>query len=109
MSLRLRLVLVAMRCLARPLWARPRDPGGARRDFNLLTRLLRVPPFLRHLVDHGAVPLHWVSVRRRRDDWVILYLHGGRYVAGSPLTHIGLAGCPAGVSSGPRASRPCRI
>ena len=64
----------------------------ARRDFNLLTRLLREPPYLLHLVDHGAVPLHWVSVRRRRDDWVILYLHGGGYVAGSPLTHIGLAG-----------------
>ena len=92
MSLRLRLVLVAMRCLARPLLARTRDPVRARRDFNLLTRLLREPPYLLHLVDHGAVPLHWVSVRRRRDDWVILYLHGGGYVAGSPLTHIGLAG-----------------
>ena len=105
----LRLFLVAMRCLARPLLARTREPVRARQDFNLLSRLLRVPPYLLHLVDHGAVPLHWGPVRRRQDDWAILYLHGGGNVAGSPLTHIGLTSCPAGVSSGPRASGPCRI
>lgn len=92
MSVRLRLLTWVMRWVVRPTLRRTPGPDKARRDFNSMARLLRVPPYLLHLVDPGTVPLHWVSVRRKRSDWVILYLHGGGYVAGNPFTHIGLAG-----------------
>lgn len=109
MSLRLRALVFAARYLARPVLARTRQPEQARRDFNLVSRLLRVPPFLLHLVDPGPVPLHWVSVRRRSTDWVILYFHGGGYVAGSPVTHIGLAGRIAKLTCLPVAAPDYRL
>jgi monoterpene epsilon-lactone hydrolase len=92
MSVRLRLLTRVLRWVVRPALRWTPGPDRARRNFNRAARLLRVPPYLLHLVESGMVPLHWVSVRRRRDDWVVLYLHGGGYVAGSPVTHIGLAG-----------------
>lgn len=90
MSLRLRITTLAMRWVAKPLLARVKDPFKARRDFSFLCRALRVPPYVLHLIDHGPVSLNWISVKRQRADWVILYLHGGGYIAGSPLTHLGL-------------------
>ena len=92
MSVRLSLLTQVMRWLARPVLRRVSGPETARRRFNRAARLLRVPPYLVHLVDLGPVPLHWISVRRQRCDWVILYLHGGGYVVGNPATHVGLAG-----------------
>jgi len=37
-------------------------------------------------VDAGGVPGEWVRAREARDDAVFLYLHGGGYVLGSPVT-----------------------
>ncbi len=91
MSLRLRLLTPIMRWLVRPVLARKTDIQAARRDFAFLSQFLRVPPYVLHLVDPSRVPLHWISVRRRHLDWVILYLHGGGYVVGSPVSHLGLA------------------
>ena len=90
MSLRLRLLTTVMRRLVRPLLSRVNDPGMAQRGLAVLCRFLPVPPYVLHLVDAGPVPLHWISVKRRRTDWVILYLHGGGYIAGSPTTHLAL-------------------
>ena len=90
MSLRLRLITLALRWVVKPIVARVRDPAKSKRDFAFLCRGLRVPPYVLHLVEEGPVPLHWVSVRRRRAGWVILYLHGGAYIVGSPVTHLGL-------------------
>ena len=91
MSLRLRLLIPFLRWVARPLLSRVQDPSLARRNFAFLSRFLPVPPLVLHLVDEGQVRLHWISSRRRRSDWVILYLHGGGYIAGSPHTHLALA------------------
>lgn len=91
MSLRLRLITLAMRLVVRPILARAWDPVKSRRDFARLSRWLCVPPYVLHLVDNAPVALHWISVNRRRSDWVIFYLHGGGYIAGTPLTHLGLA------------------
>lgn len=33
------------------------------------------------------VPVEWISTNYARDDAVLLYLHGGGYVVGSPLSH----------------------
>lgn len=90
MSLQLRLLTIAMRWVAKPMLARVKDPVKARWGFVILCKGLRIPPFVLHQVEVGRVPLHWISVKRRRTDWVILYLHGGGYIAGSPTTHLGL-------------------
>jgi epsilon-lactone hydrolase len=90
MSIRLRLLTFAMRWVVRPVLARTKGAAAARRGLSLLSRFFRVPPYVLHLVDTTGVTLHWISVRRRNADWVILYLHGGGYVAGNPVTHLGL-------------------
>ena len=90
MSFRLRLLNLAARWITRPLLQRTVDVDRARRDFERGARLQRLPPYLLHLVDRGPLPLHWISVRRQRLDHVILFLHGGAYLTGSPGTHLGL-------------------
>jgi phosphinothricin tripeptide acetyl hydrolase len=42
-------------------------------------------------VGAGAVPSEWISSPRAREDAVLLYLHGGGYVIGSPRSHRHLA------------------
>ncbi|PRY25551.1 alpha/beta hydrolase family protein [Aliiruegeria haliotis] len=43
-----------------------------------------------HLVTPGHPPLHWINVGPVQRDHVILYLHGGAYIARSPDTHAGM-------------------
>ncbi|MFT4570723.1 MAG: monoterpene epsilon-lactone hydrolase [Hyphomicrobiaceae bacterium] len=38
-------------------------------------------------VDGGGVPCEWVRMPETNEDRVVLYLHGGGYVIGSPTTH----------------------
>ena len=90
MSFRLRLLTLFMRSFVRPRVLQSLTPETARRDLDFAGRhLFRAPPFLLHLP--GAA-FDWVSVGRPREDRVILYLHGGAYVAGSPLSHAPLLG-----------------
>ena len=37
-------------------------------------------------VDAGGVPAEWVSAPSARDDRIMLYIHGGCYISGSPRT-----------------------
>ena len=90
MSVRLGLFNLVFRAVLKPVLTRLSDPGKVRRGFEVLCAGLPVTPYALHLADNGPVPLHWISVRRRRADWVILYLHGGGYIAGSPATHLAL-------------------
>lgn len=87
MSLRLRLAVLAMRLLGKPALSRVTDPALARRGLERLCCLLPRPPHVLHLVDRGRPVVHWISCRVRRRDAVILYFHGGGYVAGSAATH----------------------
>ncbi len=92
-SRRLRAFLAVARRIAKPALARLPGPHEARRSFERLAPWgLRRPPHLLHLADPGPPALHWISSGRCRARGVILYLHGGGYVAGSPATHAGLAG-----------------
>ena len=43
-------------------------------------------------VDAGGVPAEWVSAPGADSDFALLYLHGGGYNAGSPVSHRELAG-----------------
>ncbi len=91
MSLRLALLTTVMRWVVRPLLTRVTDVTRARRGFALICHGVRVPPYVLHLVDDGPLPLHWISARRKRADWLIFYIHGGGYIVGSAQTHLGLA------------------
>ncbi|HHL20222.1 MAG TPA: alpha/beta hydrolase [Aliiroseovarius sp.] len=93
MSLRLGLFKLSLRFAVKRRLARMRDPQEARRIFSALARyLFRAPPFSLFLP--GTLPPDtsglWISCRpsrlpvRRR---IILYVHGGGFITGSPQTH----------------------
>lgn len=96
MSLQLRLARLAARLLIRPRLARTTRPERARRDLNLGARLLRAPPFQLRLERPGR--LHHITAGPVHGNAVILWLHGGAYVAGSPCTHAAMLGSLARLS-----------
>lgn len=97
-SLRLRIVGALIRPVVRAVMSRVENPAWLRRQFERVARRqFRETPFALVLQDEfagatGAMrPALWVSsgpCARRR---VILYLHGGGYILGSPQTHRKLA------------------
>ncbi|MBS9715949.1 alpha/beta hydrolase [Pseudohalocynthiibacter aestuariivivens] len=93
MSLQLRLFNVLCRTLVKPLLRREANPKRARRSFTLLARLLfRPPPFSLFLpasykTNNGPERALWVSSGRVKTREVLLYFHGGGYIAGSTRTH----------------------
>ena len=91
-EMRLGLLITASRLLAKPLLARTATPQQARSDFARMAGFLSSPPYVLHLPGAGVLPLHQISVGKVRTDRVILYFHGGGYIAGSPDTHVGLMG-----------------
>jgi acetyl esterase/lipase len=92
-GLRLATLNLALRLIAKPRLAWVKEPEAARRDLLRAARLLARPPhfalYLPEVIEGpgGALKALHVStgpVDRRR---VILYLHGGAFVTGSPATH----------------------
>lgn len=78
------------------LWRR-RNPGrafgpdsylGVRKMIDANVARVRLPPDI-HVepVVAGGVPGEWITAPGSRADRVVLYLHGGGYVAGSPRSH----------------------
>lgn len=78
------------------LWRR-RHPGlragpdsyrSVRRLLDSAAARVNLPPDI-HVepADAGGVPGEWVTAPGSRADQVVLYLHGGGYVAGSPASH----------------------
>jgi len=87
MSLRLRLFNAVSRLLVKPLLRRQKRPNRARRDFARTARLLfRKAPFTALLPDNTQ-PGTWIWSGKPRRRQVLLYLHGGGYIVGSPATH----------------------
>lgn len=93
MGWRLGLLNLGLRLVAKPLLARAEDPLKLRRAFALLARwTLRPPPHTLMINtilrgDDGNIQALWVQCGQVRQDGVILYLHGGGYILGSPKTH----------------------
>lgn len=94
MSLRARLLTGWLRQTEKRLMARTRRPDQLRRHMERTARLfLRPPPGVRFapvaLGDELGLPINAVEVAPpgQRDGPLILYLHGGGYVFGSPRTH----------------------
>lgn len=78
------------------LAAQPHNPAATvaetRAGFEQLAQLFPLAADVRaERVDAGGVPAEWVSVPQSRAERVILYLHGGGYVIGSPNSHRELA------------------
>lgn len=93
MSLRLTLLNAGLRVVARPRLARLSDPVEARRDMVRMARLfLARPSGVTVATDaaEGAVPPLVRVAPPGAAGKLLLYFHGGGYIAGSPDTHIGL-------------------
>ena len=84
-SLRLRLIDVIARRILRPLVARVRHPHQARRDLDWATWIFLRPPARTTITRVGS--MHWISCGKCDPSSVILYFHGGGYIAGSAATH----------------------
>ena len=94
MSLRLSLLNLILRKIAKSHLRATRDPMIARREFELTARFLlagargvrseRVP------AEPPVPPLTWFQPEPAAPNAVILYFHGGGLIAGSPATHRGL-------------------
>ncbi len=96
MSLRLRLLMWVMRRFVKPGLKHIETPQNARDDFERTARrLFRVPPYALFLQenypsDTQQRPALWISCGPCATRRVILYFHGGGYIAGSPRTHRGM-------------------
>ncbi|MGB3146634.1 MAG: alpha/beta hydrolase [Paracoccaceae bacterium] len=93
MSLRLRLLNAGLRALARPRLARLTDPAVARRDLSMTARLFLARPkgvTVDRVAADGPVPPHLLLTPPGAGPGILVYFHGGGYIAGSPETHIGL-------------------
>lgn len=92
MSRRLALLNAVLRRAVRPALARTQTPERAAFEFGIGGRLMRVPWGTRVVRRPVPGPARPITVERIacgpvRDDGLILWLHGGGYVAGSPRTH----------------------
>lgn len=92
MSLALTLMGALMRPVMRRVMGRAQDPVKLRRQFEFAARhTFRDVPQALYLDSgfhsEGECPALWVSSGPVTSDRVLLYLHGGGYLAGSPETH----------------------
>ncbi len=93
MSKRLYLVNLYLRFFVRPSLAKMTEPAKARRHLERSAAMIPgLPRAARYLSDNvpgpeGLVPVEWVSCGRAERRRIILYLHGGAYLMGSPQTH----------------------
>jgi len=93
MSVRLSIANFYLRRFVRPALARIAEPEKARHHLERSAALVPgVPREARYLSDSitgpgGAIPVEWVSCGRADRRRIVLYLHGGAYIMGSPKTH----------------------
>ncbi|WP_284162654.1 alpha/beta hydrolase [Frigidibacter sp. SD6-1] len=87
MSLRLRLATLGARWFVRPWLSSTATPARARRDLEVFSLLIPVPRKTLVHIETGARPVHRIAAGAVRERPVILYFHGGAYVAGSPRSH----------------------
>ncbi|MEM7743132.1 MAG: alpha/beta hydrolase [Pseudomonadota bacterium] len=115
-DIRLALVNLYLRLAVKPVLRRLADPGRMRTMLERDAARRFVVPEDAHFVEDlmrrdgpprqaGMIPAIWASVGRPDRRKVILYLHGGAYLAGSPRTHRHLAAALAG-EAGVRAVVP---
>ncbi len=93
MSLRMMLLSAYLRHFVRPSLARVKTPQLARTGMEKSSA--RLPVSMRGINLHqesipgpgGPIPVEWLSAGRADRRKVLIYLHGGAYIMGSPRTH----------------------
>lgn len=98
MSVQLRLLNFWFRWTVKPHLRRMATPEKARAEFEWIApRLFRLPSGTCHLPRKlGGMSSHWFRRGAAADGKIILYLHGGAYMAGSGWTHARLTAMLAG-------------
>ncbi|MFT6452574.1 MAG: acetyl esterase/lipase [Halocynthiibacter sp.] len=92
-SLRMRLFGAAIRPGMQRMFRAAADPKPLRDKLEHSARyVFRAPPFVLGLEDRylgaaGEMPARWTSCRPNDHTHILLYFHGGGYIAGSPQTH----------------------
>ncbi|GGA15904.1 alpha/beta hydrolase [Neptunicoccus cionae] len=88
-SLRLRLYSIFTRLVIKPWVQRVNDPAQARQAFEKHARRMHVHPARADYRNGviGKVPVLWASAGPVSRPEVLLYLHGGGFIVGSPDTH----------------------
>jgi acetyl esterase/lipase len=103
-SIRLRLYSAFTRAVIKPWLRRATELAQVRASFESHAKRMHIhPPFAAYRNGElGDVPVLWVSRKAVKTDDVLLYMHGGGFVAGSPDTHMhmiadlaGALGCEA--------------
>lgn len=98
MSLRAKLLNGWLRRVEKPAMARAKDPAALRKRMNMQARLLFHPPrgtqMKWQVLEQGPARVDVLEVvpRTLTSDLVVLYLHGGGFVFGSPPAYSALAG-----------------
>ncbi len=93
MSMRLALLATVLRYTAKPLLSHVRTPDDLRRSFAMFSRFgLRVPRGVMFATQPGPPQMLWVTTPKSDHRRVLLYFHGGGYIAGSPHSYRGMAG-----------------
>lgn len=93
MSLRLSMMMVAMRYGMRPLIGMTPSPRVARRSLDALTRLFcrRAPAVRVEEFELAGRPARRLTPPEPAGEAIVLYFHGGGYVTGSPASHTPMA------------------
>lgn len=68
------------------------SPEAVRKSLNRATLLAVLTRAARTTVLAGGVPAEWITTDASSERRVVLYLHGGGYISGSPHTHRGIIG-----------------
>ncbi|MEM7522261.1 MAG: alpha/beta hydrolase [Pseudomonadota bacterium] len=111
MSFRLAALSLFLRLVEKPRLARANSPQRVRAAFERsAARAFRTPPDANVIDDRfegpaGPIPVQWVSRGRPDRKAVVVYFHGGAYLAGSPATHQHLCAVLAG-HAGARVMAP---
>lgn len=125
MSLRKKVLNPYLRLVEKTSLAKTHDPSALRKNFEakakMLFRPVRGAQFSDDVLtaqDH-KVPVHWVEGNNASRDVVIMYLHGGGYVFGSPKAYramlsrlvreTGYAACLPDYSLAPEAPFPAAV
>lgn len=96
MSVQLAILNFVLRYGARPFIKHTRSPKRARRDLERMAHLVfRGPHRGAQKVDLGGVTALRYAPNGAPQDKVLLYLHGGGYVAGSATSHLPMIGALA--------------
>ncbi len=90
MSWQLTALNAQLRYIAKPRIGKTASPAHAERAMRVFSKAAYVPPYLKVLEREGG--LTFLSVGPSTARQVVLYFHGGGFIAGSPDTHKGMLG-----------------